>query len=357
MPIYLAYTLSFVCALVASLYGVPKVIRVASQKHIFDLPDLERKMHTHKVPNLGGIGIFFSFILVTSLFIAEPLTAKWGYIVASCIVLFLVGVNDDLLSVSPAKKLLAQLVAAFITVYIADIRISSLEGLFGIQEIPYWYSVLFSMLGCAFIMNAINLTDGIDGLAGSFTAVATLLIGICLSDINYEGGAIMAFVLTGAIIGFLRYNIAPAKVFMGDTGSLLIGYVLSVLSILFVNSHIQGHGSHLIYTSRGAVTIALSFLFIAVFDCLRVFIARLAKGISPFKADRNHLHYYLLDAGLSQNKSVLTVLLANLFIVAIAWHMQQMNPNLTVVCMTVAASIIMAIAYIARKRKRTEQKN
>jgi len=353
IPIYLYYIIVFVLALSTCLYGVPRIIKLANRKHIFDNPDSERKMHANKVPNLGGIGIFFSFIIIASLFIAAPIADKWGYIVAGSIILFIVGVKDDLSLVSAYKKLLAQIIAAFIFVYFADIRIHSLQGLFGVYDLSYWLSVLFSTIGCAFIINAVNLIDGIDGLAGSFTALTTFLLGICFAGMNLKGDAIIAFTMSGAIIGFLRYNIAPAKVFMGDSGSLVIGYIIAVLSILLINSNSEVAPSHrFTHSTQGLEIIALSFLFIPAFDCFRVFIARSIKGISPFRADRNHLHYYLLDTGLSQSQSVFVIIISNMLIILLAFCLQDINPTITIACLSLIASILTLIAYSGSKRKK-----
>lgn len=352
LPGNIVYTLTFVCALAGSLYGVPRIINVANRKRIFDTPDQERKMHATTVPNLGGIGIFFSFIIVASLFITNPLAEKWNYIIASCVVLFLVGVNDDLVSVSPYKKLLAQFIAAFITVCLADIRLSSLHGILGIFDIPYGYSVVFSMLGCIFITNAYNLIDGIDGLGGSLAVLVTFLLGMSLVGLNNAGGACVAFSLMGATFGFLRYNIAPARVFMGDTGSLLIGYIISVLSIVFVNTYTTDSSiASIIHSEPGAMIMALSFLFVPVFDSFRVFIMRSLKGISPFKADRTHLHHYLLDTGLTQSKSVAVLLAANVLIILLAFLVQDMNPTIAIGCLILFSCLLYSILYIVRKNK------
>jgi len=352
LPAYIIYLLSFICTLMASLYIVPKVIYVANRKRLFDKPDNERKVHVNIVPNLGGIGIFFSFIIVTSLFITSPLVDKWSYIVASCVVLFLIGVNDDLTAVSPYKKLMAQFVAAFITVFLADIRINSLHGILGIFQMPYWYSVVFTILGVMFITNALNLIDGIDGLAGSLGILVTFLLGICLAGLNNAGGACIAFSIMAAITGFLRYNIAPAKIFMGDTGSLLIGFVIAILSILFVHSYtVYNPIVTVIHSHKGAMIVALSFLFVPIFDSFRVFIKRAIKGTSPFKADRSHLHHYLLDLGFTHSKSVVILLTSNILIITVALLVQDLEPNIAVGCIIAVAGVLFIILYLMRKNK------
>ena len=352
LPAYIVYLLTFICALSASLYSVPKIIYVAKRKRLFDKPDNDRKIHVNIIPNLGGIGIFFSFIIVTSLFITYPLVEKWSYIIASCIVLFLIGVNDDLIAVGAYKKFMAQFVAAFITVCLADIRINSLHGIFGVFQMPYWYSVIFTILGVMFITNAFNLIDGIDGLAGSLGVLVTFLLGACLGRLDNIGGACIAFSIMGATIGFLRYNIAPAKIFMGDTGSLLIGFIISILSILFVHSYtVYNPLVAIIHSHKGAMIVALSFLFVPIFDSFRVFIKRAIKGISPFKADRSHLHHYLLDMGFTHSKSVAVLLTSNILIITVALLVQDFEPNIAVGCVLAVAGILFSILFAMRRNK------
>jgi UDP-N-acetylmuramyl pentapeptide phosphotransferase/UDP-N-acetylglucosamine-1-phosphate transferase len=337
--------------------AIPKIIYVAKKKQLFDKPDNNRKIHLNVTPNLGGVGIFFSFITVTSLFISAPLIDKWSYIIASCVVLFLIGINDDLVTVSPYKKFMAQFVAAFITVCLADIRINSLHGIFGIYQMPYWYSVIFTIIGSMFITNAYNLVDGIDGLAGSLGIMATFLLGVSLGWLGNIGGACIAFSITGATLGFLRYNVSPAKIFMGDTGSLLIGFVISILAIVFVHSYnVYNPIVAIIHSHKGSMIVALAILFVPVFDSFRVFIRRATRGISPFRADRSHLHHYLLDAGFSHSQSVAILLISNTLIIIVALLVQDYEPNVGLGCILLVAGALFTILYILRKNKLAKNK-
>ncbi|MBS1629249.1 MAG: undecaprenyl/decaprenyl-phosphate alpha-N-acetylglucosaminyl 1-phosphate transferase [Bacteroidetes bacterium] len=325
---YAAYFLAFFAALIISLFSVPNIIYIARRKHLVDVPDNHRKLHARVVPNLGGVGIFFAFFLVSALLI-EPLGfLKWNYLAAACLVLFITGLKDDLVAISPTKKFIAQAMAATITVVFADVRLHSLGGLFGIYELPDSIAIPFSIVGCIFVTNAFNLLDGIDGLAGTIGVYITVMLGLFLAAYGRLSEAVMAFAMAGALVGFLRFNLAPAKIFMGDTGSLIIGFVVSMLSIFCINTyHPGGTIDALVGSSSAVFLISLAILCIPVFDTFRVFLLRIARGHSPFHADRTHLHHYLLDLGLSHTRTVGVILAANVAVTALAIGLQGININ------------------------------
>lgn len=363
---YLLYISACVTAFILSLVSIPRIIYVSKRKRLFDIPDNKRKIHINTVPNLGGIGIFFAYIIVTSVFINTSALDKWNYISASSLLLFLTGINDDLVTIGPNKKFLAQFVAALITVCFADIRINSLHGFFGIEELPYWASVGFTVLGVIFVTNAFNLVDGIDGLAGSVAVLCSLILGICLAMLGNVGAACISFSLMGAVIGFLRYNISPAKIFMGDTGSLVIGFTIAVLCIVFFHSFPPSLATAspkefplltTVHSIRGGMVIALSVLFVPVFDSFRVFITRMLKGGSPFKADRTHLHHYLLDLGFSHGQTVTILITSNILIIVVALLVQDYNPNIALLSIFGLTFILFGILYFMRRNRLAQIKS
>ncbi len=362
---YLLYLFACVTALVLSLVSIPRIIYVSKRKRLFDVPDGGRKIHINTVPNLGGIGIFFAYIIVTSVFINTSSLDKWNYICASSVLLFLTGINDDLVTIPPNKKFLAQLVAALITVVFADMRLNSLHGFFGVYELPYLVSVGFSVMGIIFVTNAFNLVDGIDGLAGSIAVLCSCTLGISLALLGNKGGAFIAFSLMGAVIGFLRYNLSPAKIFMGDTGSLVIGFTIAVLCVMFFHSFPESIATAsrkefplltTIHSIRGGMVIALSVLFVPVFDSFRVFITRMIKGGSPFKADRTHLHHYLLDLGFSHGQTVTILITSNILIIVVALLVQDYNPNIALLSIFGLTFILFGILYVMRRNRLNEIK-
>ena len=354
---YIAATLG---ALAVSLFSIPNIIFVTKKKRLFDVPDNHRKLHKRIVPNLGGVGIFFAFIITTSLFIkpaqlgqSATFLYQWNYIAAASLILFITGLKDDLVSISATKKFIAQFAAALITASFADVRLQSLHGLMGIYDLPVSISIAFSVVGCMFVTNAFNLIDGIDGLAGTIGVFISAVFGVGLAFEGRVSEAILAFSMMGAILGFLRFNISPARIFMGDTGSLLIGFMVSVIGILFINGHqTSSHLARFIPTDSGALVIALAILFVPVCDTFRVFGTRIAKGRSPFSADRTHLHHYLLDTGLTHTQTVAVILGGNIFIVAIAFFVQRYNINLAMACLlAVMLAFYAVIGFIKAKKK------
>lgn len=346
---YLSYLLAVVASLGVSLFSIPNIIYIAKRKRLLDIPDNHRKLHTRVVPNLGGIGIFFAFFITASLFIKPDFT-KWNYIATACLILFITGLKDDLVTISPTKKFFAQAIAATITVTFAGVRLHSLGGLLGIYQLPDYVSVPFSIIGCIFVTNAFNLLDGIDGLAGTIGVYISIMLGLFLAAYGQSSTAVLAFSLGGAIIGFLKSNLPPARIFMGDTGSLLIGFVVSVLGILAINAyHRGGTIDAVIVSSPGVLVVTLAVLFLPVFDTFRVFTMRLLRGHSPFRADRTHLHHYLLDIGLTHGQTVSVILAANILVTGLALAMQQYNINLAVLALiTFMLALYSVLVYMRR---------
>ncbi len=358
---YLLYLTIFMDGLILSLISIPRIIYIAKKRKLFDVPDNKRKLHLTITPNIGGMGIFFGYIITIALFIGPVNNPPEVYgfpqlhfIIASSFVLFLTGLYDDLASVNPYSKFTAQFMAAVITIYFADIRLTSLHGLFGIYELSRWVSVIFSIVGCVFITNAINLIDGIDGLAGSITVLCSLCLGLCLAASGNVGAACVAISLMGATIGFLRFNKAPAKIFMGDSGSLFVGFNISILAILSVNSYHAGSALSVVVHSEqpgSMLIVALSILFVPVFDSFRVFINRARKGQSPFKADRTHLHHLLLDAGFTHSETVVILLLSNVLLITVALYMQDENPNIALATIVFVAMALFGILFYTRRKR------
>ncbi len=363
LPSYIEYLISFTTSLAISLFTIPQIIYIANRKRLFDLPDNFRKVHERRtISNLGGIGIFFAYLISTSLFIHFfknwEIYSKWNYIVAASAIFFLVGMTDDLIALRAMKKLTAQLVPVAIIIFGADIRIESFHGIFGIEELPYLFSVALTGSLYLFFTNAFNLIDGINWLAGSMGVLSSFCFGILLFMEGREGSACIAFTMTGAIIGFLKYNITPARIFMGDTGSLLIGFTLIVLCVMCLGGYTPGAPiASLMHTPGSMFTISVGVLSIPLFDCFRVFFSRLRKGRPPFLADRTHMHHYLLDLGCSHLQAVGIMISANIFLLVLAWLLEGLNPALAITILFLSACLLFFIlrtlrnSYVAKKEK------
>lgn len=291
----------FVLALSITFFVIPAVIRVAHLKHLVDEPDKDRKTHAGRIPNLGGIAIFAGLIIAFSMSRDLQNLLDVKYLVPALIVLFFAGIMDDILDLSPLKKLFAQLISAFLIAFLGNIKINSFYGMFGLQEIPSAVAVIFTIMVIVTIINCYNLIDGIDGLAGSQGMLSAITFGTWFVLTGHWSLAFLSFALAGSLLGFLLFNWPPAKIFMGDTGAMLIGFILSVLSIHFIELN-KALSITRLYWVHASTSVAIGIMAIPIFDMLRVFGLRVLHRRSPFKPDRTHLHHILIDLGLSHRQ-------------------------------------------------------
>lgn len=287
--------LAFITAFVITLITIPPIISLIKKYRLYDIPDA-RKEHSSPIPTMGGIAIITG--MMTSLFLWFPFTNHMTQVCffLSITVLFGLGIMDDLKDLSAKYKFMVQLGLATL-IALSGIRITSFEGLFGINELPLMAQYSFTVLAIVGITNAFNLIDGIDGLAGGLGFMSLITLGMFLIMSGDANTALIAFGLAGGILAFLYFNFNPAKIFMGDTGSLVLGFVVAVLCIrlmqvnVFVANPILPH----------APLFVLGVVFIPVFDTIRVFALRIWKGRSPFEADKTHIHHLLTNAGFTHS--------------------------------------------------------
>lgn len=310
----------FFTALLGTMICIRSVIAVARLKHLFDEPSEERKIHIYKTPNLGGVGIYCAFLFSVALVIPTSILPYFNSFVAASLIIFAIGLKDDLVGLGPTKKFLAQIAAAGIIAFLGEIRLTSFHGLFGIGEISYPLSILITILINIFIYNAINLIDGIDGLAGSLGLLGSITFAICFYLMGNQGDCLLAIAFSGSLIGFLYYNITPAKTFMGDTGSLFIGFMLAVFLVRFVELN-KVHNTFFI----AAPAIALATIIIPVVDTVRVFMFRVLRGRSPFVADSNHLHHRFINMGFTHIQTTLILVASNGLFIAAAYLLQSIG--------------------------------
>lgn len=306
-----------------SIFAVPAVIRVADEKGLFDVPD-SRKLHTRAIASLGGVGVFIGFFLSALLSISVKDSPEFQYFFAASLLTFFLGIKDDILILSASKKFLGQLAAAAIVIHLGGLHIDSMHGFMGIYDLPGAVSYPLSYITIIVIVNAFNLIDGVDGLAGSLGILTTAVFGAYFMAAGpaFAAYAMLAFAMTGALCAFLVFNYHPAKIFMGDSGSLLLGLVNAILVIKFIAVADAVNGSFPITSS---VAVGFSVLLIPLLDTLRVFSVRIAKGRSPFSADRNHIHHLLLDRGLNHSQVTYVCLLLNAAFIVAAYAGRSMG--------------------------------
>lgn len=339
--------LSGALAFLITFFAIPVVIQVAKDKKLFDEPD-ERKVHKNVIPTLGGLGIFAGFIIAVLMGVPYAISSELQYFVAAATVIFFLGLKDDILILSASKKFIGQLVAAGIIIKFGGIQITNMHGFLGINEIPHIASIIISIFTIIVITNSFNLIDGVDGLAGSLGLLTTLVFGIYFYYAGQLTYAVMALSLSGSIIGFLIYNYSPAKIFMGDTGSLLLGLINSILVIKFIN--VAGNPASNL-PIEAAPAIGFSILMIPLFDTLRVFALRILDRRSPFSPDRNHVHHFLLDLGLSHRKVTITCVAVNITFIVLALFLRNLGTTTVLGILLVSAFIFIGIIYYGRPKK------
>jgi len=347
--------LSFFTAFTLTYFAIPSIIRIALVKNLCDEPG-ERRSHQVRTPSLGGIGIFAGSIF--SIIMWTPF-AEFGnlqYILGACLIIFLIGAKDDISPVAPNKKLIAQLLAASILVLRSDIQLSSFYGLFGIgDQLPPAIYVALSIFTILVFINAFNLIDGINGLAGSIGALIAGTLGCWFFLVDRMELATVAFATTGAIMAFLKYNYTPAKIFMGDTGSLIIGLISAVLIIEFIDFNSQLEGSHP-YRFDAIPAVAIGIMIIPFFDTLRVFVTRIIRGHSPFQPDRRHIHHLMIDYGFSHMQATgLLVFMNTLFITFVFALHDSLELHLLLLLTLLIAGLLTFLLHKAVVRRKRQQ--
>jgi UDP-GlcNAc:undecaprenyl-phosphate/decaprenyl-phosphate GlcNAc-1-phosphate transferase len=342
--------LAFITSFALTYLAIPSIIHVAIKKNLMDEPD-ERRSHKVSTPSLGGIGIFAGMLFSIIMWTPFEYFGDLQYILCAFIIIFLIGAKDDIDPMSPSKKFLGQLFAAGILVFRANVRLTSLYGFFGLYEIPYFVSILLSVFTILVIINAFNLIDGINGLSGSLGLLISGTLGTWFYFVDSIELSIVAFALCGALVAFLKYNISPARIFMGDTGALLLGLVCSILSIKFIELHNEIGFSP--YTFQSAPAMAIAILILPLFDTLRVFVLRIMQGKSPFYPDRKHIHHVLIDLGLTHMQATGLLLVVNLLFILLAIRLQHVgNLLLLVIVMGIAVSLSVIAGRMADIKKR-----
>lgn len=306
-----------------SFLAFPMLIKLLVQLNLFDSPG-RHKIHENYKPSLGGVAILLGPIL--SLLIGLPFL-EWvalKYFFISLLLMFFIGLRDDILALTPRQKLYSQFLPVILLVVLNQTTLNSAYGLVDLPEVPLpiiWGISIFTLI---ILTNAYNLIDGLDGLAGTVGVIALAAFGFWFYLAGDTALSLIALTFAGGLIAFLVFNWQPSKIFMGDTGALMIGFLLSYLAVFFINENYrlpQGNG----YKFHASIATAICVVIIPVFDTLRVIIVRLRQGQSPFHADRNHLHHQFINLGFSHAKSVLYIGAINILMIVLAWLLRKQN--------------------------------
>ncbi len=343
--------LGVIMAFAITFYSIPIIIQVSNMKKLFDHPD-ERKLHQSPIPSLGGLGIFGGFIMAILLmadFSSQEVSGTIQYYLAAFMVIFFFGIKDDILILTPLKKLIGQLAVAAILIFKANLLITNMDNFLGIEHWPKTAGIVFSFMTIIVTMNAYNLIDGVDGLAGSAGIITTCFFGFIAFANNNHYYALIGFSFAGALAAFLMYNFSPARIFMGDTGAMLIGLVNAILVIQFIN--MPNNSATITIAAKPAM--GFGVLLIPLMDSLRVFAIRVFNGFSPFDADRNHIHHLLLDRGMSHRKVVYAISIASVAFMAITYCLLPLGTTTVVVIQVILFYLaIYALKFSNSKSKK-----
>lgn len=346
---------TFVMAFLVSWGTFPTIIKISQVKQLMDEPG-SRSAHSVKTPTLGGIGIFFSLAVVITSIGGLLDTKILMLLLGGMTVLFFLGLKDDLLILSPRTKFLAQIMVASVLILFTDTRILGFSGVFGITTLPYVVSVLFTLFVYILIINAYNLIDGVDGLAGTLALFASMGFAYLFWTMEDVSMITISIAMLGALLPFLRLNFSNRnKIFMGDTGSMLLGFLLSFLIVRFIGESQMQPSSE--FNSSSPV-IGLALVFFPLLDTLRIFFIRaVIHKKSPFKADKNHLHHRFLALGYSHKQTTAFVVLINALLFLIVLFLQDLEIHLQFCLLLIIGTVMYSIVFLYHYFNNTKSKS
>jgi UDP-N-acetylmuramyl pentapeptide phosphotransferase/UDP-N-acetylglucosamine-1-phosphate transferase len=327
-------------------FTIPHLIKIAYENHLFDKVG-ERKVHKKAIPFIGGVAIFIGVVITTMIATNGYSFDILKYIFSAILIMFFVGLKDDIAALSPKYKFAFQILAALILFFLADVRITNFQGVFGLYEVNYWLSLFSTTFLIVLIINAFNFIDGLDGLASGMAFIGSAFFGYWFFISGHIQYSILCFALSGSLITFFYYNVfgKANKLFMGDSGSLIIGVILSVATIKFIEFNSIQNGLHIFYSSPA---IAFSVILIPLIDLLRVFIIRIIFGRSPFKPDNNHFHHYLFQLNNNHLYTTIVAMALNISFIALALYLSliKTNVNVMLVILSLLGYLFVSIPYI-----------
>lgn len=313
--------LSFILVFVS----IPTILRVAYSKNLFDEPG-KRHVHKVRIPTLGGLGIFIGILFSYSFFLNLFNFKSVPFLIPSMLIIFSIGIKDDILVTAPIMKFMGQIMAVLIITGLGDLRITDFHGFFGLQP-DYFVSIAITTILMVFLVNGFNLIDGVDGLA----AITGIIVSISFSFWFLINGEyiipVLGTILAGALIAFLYFNVfsKKQKIFMGDTGSLVIGFIVAVIAIRFMELNVPTNRSFLKCSMTSAPAVAMGIMIIPIIDTIRVFFRRIIRGQSPFVADKTHIHHRLLTLGFSHLQIALSLGTVNILFVVMSYLLRNIG--------------------------------
>lgn len=332
-----------------TILSLPVLIKLLGAWRIFDAPG-KHKIHKHYIPAMGGICILLGagFSLLIGLPFSIWVTFKFFFIATA--LMFITGLRDDILTLTPFKKLIGQILPVIILVVFGDTVLSSFYGaIFQNTVFPPPVAWLVTVFAIVILTNAYNLIDGIDGLAGTVAVLALAAFGIWFYLIGDAYTALIALSFLGATAAFLWFNWQPSRIFMGDTGALIIGLLLSFLAVRFINVNFALPDSHVL-KFQSSIGTAVCFLIVPIFDTTRVIIIRVFRGQSPFRADHSHLHHQFLHFGFSHARTVTVLAAVNVLFIGLAYILRNQGDVLILSIVLLTTTSISLVIRTVRKK-------
>jgi len=335
---------SILVSFIIGLSFMPLVFDIAKKRNFVVKPN-KRTSHEGVIPNIGGINIFISFLLTVFLF-SYSIFSELQFIIIGVFIILIVGFVDDLIEIKPTWKLLGELASAYFLIVVSDIRLSHLHGFLRIYEMSLGSSYLLSFFVFIVIINALNLIDGIDGLASGLGILYCLFFGIYFTFTSNVYLAISAYAMAGSLTIFFLYNVFGGKwkIFMGDSGSLLLGYMITLYVFEFCEENAY-NSVPLQFHMSAAPAVAICILSVPLFDTLRVMLTRLKKGVSPFHPDKNHIHHLLLKTGLKHLQVTFVLLIISIGYICLGIAGRNWSIELLVFIAFTIASILTYILW------------
>jgi UDP-N-acetylmuramyl pentapeptide phosphotransferase/UDP-N-acetylglucosamine-1-phosphate transferase len=348
MTMLFQIVLSLILSFAIGTLLIPQIIHIAHSRNMYDAPD-ERKIHKVRIPRFGGIGIFFGTFITFLTLSFSSLTTGMQFLTGALLIIVIIGMRDDFLPLRAIWKLFGQIAAASLVI-IGDFRLFSLHGFLGVGEINDMLSFAVSLYTIIVITNSFNLIDGIDGLAGTVSVAFFSFFGTWFAFYESPVMSLICFSAIGATLSFLRFNYTPSSIFMGDTGSLMLGFLASavVLEFLRLNANLDT-GNVLHFASP--VSVVSAALVYPLFDTLRVFTIRVLNGRSPFSADKNHLHHLLLNAGFTHLQAVFLIITVNVLIMTSVILLEDWGDNILVPAVVAISAFLSLILQRVSERK------
>lgn len=334
------FTLAAITAFSVGFLTTPIVIFILRKANIVDAPG-GRKIHEKVTPSMGGIGFVVATFVSLAIWGWQFSLPDMRYLLGAIALMFIVGLRDDLVELKAKHKLAGQFVAVLLVVVAGDIRIKDFHGFLGLEELPLLISYVFTSFVLLALTNSFNLIDGLDGLAGTIASISLALLGSWFYVQGLDSYAVLSFSLLGGVLAFMIFNWHPAKIFMGDTGSLSLGFALGSLILAFIENNSALPQSTFLKIEP-AFTAGIVLMIYPLYDMARVFIRRISQGKHPMTADKSHVHHFLMRMGLKHNEVALFLGFLQLSLIILVFILSDFSDN---VVLPVLSAIVLFLGF------------